>query len=355
MLDAVGAGELPDADEYGDEGRTRSGTSRAPSAGSTCPTSRRSGSETSSRSRAARRSRRARDRRPARRALEGQGHDDRPLGADGRRHADRIPTYPHGFPHDVIDPFMHRRGAACSATSPRRERRSSRSSARSTSAPASGSSTRPRTRCSRSPRTRRRAARGALQACRAAREILTGKHAVGRVIARPFTGTRGTTSARRTGTTSRSSPSAPTIFRSFREAGCEGARRREDQRHLRRAATSTSRYPTKSNIEGIHEDRAAAALNSMTRFVFVEPRRDGLPLGAPQRPRELPSLSPGFRSPAARSARRAPARRPPSSSRPITVAIRRLRRLTTRASTRCCSPTSQEIRGRREKHDGRVR
>ena len=41
---------------------------------------------------------RAGGRRPAARALEGQGHDDRPLGADGRRHADRVPDVPARLP-----------------------------------------------------------------------------------------------------------------------------------------------------------------------------------------------------------------------------------------------------------------
>jgi phosphopentomutase len=43
------------------------------------------------------------------------------------------------------------------------------------------------------------------QGCEIAREILTGKHAVGRVIARPFEGEPETTSGRPTGMTGRSS------------------------------------------------------------------------------------------------------------------------------------------------------
>ena len=43
VLDAVGAGELPDAASFGDEGRTRLATWPAPSEDSTCPRSRRSG------------------------------------------------------------------------------------------------------------------------------------------------------------------------------------------------------------------------------------------------------------------------------------------------------------------------
>ena len=46
--------------------------------------------------------------RAADRALEGQGHDARPLGADGDRHAAGPADISARIPHDVIDPFMHR-------------------------------------------------------------------------------------------------------------------------------------------------------------------------------------------------------------------------------------------------------
>ena len=42
-----------------------------------------------------------------------------------------MPTYPHGFPHDVIDPFMHRTGRGVLGNKPASGRRSSRSWARS--------------------------------------------------------------------------------------------------------------------------------------------------------------------------------------------------------------------------------
>ena len=54
--------------------------------------------------------------------------------------------------------------------------------------------------------------------CRVAREILTGRHAVGRVIARPFVGSPETTSGRRTGTTFARLP-RPNYLTSIREAG----------------------------------------------------------------------------------------------------------------------------------------
>ena len=110
VLDAVGAGELPDAAEYGDEGSNTLGNVARAVGGLDLPASRRSGSATSCRWRAARRSRgRRRWRAGSSSARRGRTRR-RALGADGRRHATAMPTYPHGFPHDVIDPFMHRTG-----------------------------------------------------------------------------------------------------------------------------------------------------------------------------------------------------------------------------------------------------
>ena len=79
---------------------------------------------------------RAGGRRPPARALEGQGHDDRPLGDDGHRHAAGDADVPARLPARRDRPVHapHRR-AACSATSRRPGRRSSRSSARSTRRP----------------------------------------------------------------------------------------------------------------------------------------------------------------------------------------------------------------------------
>ena len=111
VLDAVGAGELPDAADWGDEGSDTLGNVARPSAGSTCPTSRRSGSGTSSRSRAARRSRTHRPSQggcsSARRArTRPPGHWE----LMGVVTPTPFPTYPYGFPDDVIDPFMNRTG-----------------------------------------------------------------------------------------------------------------------------------------------------------------------------------------------------------------------------------------------------
>src|SRR6266545_4246571 len=79
VLDAVGAGELPDAAEYGDEGCP-------PQAGAPAV---------------------------AGRLIERSKGKDTTIGhweLMGVVTPQPMPTYPHGFPHDVIDPFMHRTG-----------------------------------------------------------------------------------------------------------------------------------------------------------------------------------------------------------------------------------------------------
>ena len=72
------------------------------------------------------------------------------------------------------------------------------------------------------------------EACEVAREILTGKHAVGRVIARPFTGEPGNYERTPNRHDFSLEPRRPNYLSLIREAGAHGARRREDRRHLRR-------------------------------------------------------------------------------------------------------------------------
>ena len=100
-----------------------------------------------------------------------------------------MPTYPHGFPHDVIDPFMNRtaRGVlgnkVASGTDIIDELGEEHqqtgkwivyTSADSVFQVAAHEQTIP--------------LEELYEGCRVARELLTGKHAVGRVIARPFVG-----------------------------------------------------------------------------------------------------------------------------------------------------------------------
>ena len=116
-----------------------------------------------------------------------------------------MPTYPHGFPHDVIDPFMHRTARGVLGNRPasgteiiqelgEEHRKTGKwivyTSADSVFQLAAHEDVVP--------------LEELYEACEAAREILTGKDAVGRVIARPFTGEPGSYVAhRRTATTTR--------------------------------------------------------------------------------------------------------------------------------------------------------
>src|SRR4051794_1789118 len=193
VLDAVGAGELPDASEYGDEGSDTLGNVAKVVGGLDLP------------------------------SLEalGLGNIEDLLGCPPQPGAPAItgrlverskgkdtttghwelmgvltptpfPTYPHGFPHDVIDPFMHRTGRgvignkAASGTEIIQELGEEHqktgkwivyTSADSVFQIAAHEETVP--------------LEELYEACRAARGVLTGKHAVGRVIARPFVGEPG--------------------------------------------------------------------------------------------------------------------------------------------------------------------
>ena len=193
VLDAVGAGELPDADQYGDEGsNTLANVAKAvggldlpnmealglgnvePLEG--CPPQ------------------------PGAPAVAGR-LVERSKGKDtttghwemmGVVTAQAFPTYPHGFPHDVIDPFMHRTGRGVLGNKPasgtdiiqelgEEHQKTGKwivyTSADSVFQIAAHEETVPLD--------------DLYEACGIAREILTGKHAVGRVIARPFTGAPG--------------------------------------------------------------------------------------------------------------------------------------------------------------------
>src|SRR2546421_2354729 len=100
-----------------------------------------------------------------------------------------MPTYPHGFPHDVIDPFMHRTARGVLGNKPasgteiiqelgEEHQRTGKwivyTSADSVFQIAAHEDTIP--------------LEELYEGCKVARELLVGKHAVGRVIARPFTG-----------------------------------------------------------------------------------------------------------------------------------------------------------------------
>src|ERR671939_437866 len=193
VLDAVGAGELPDAAEFGDEGsNTLANVARAVG-GLDRPTMEALGLcnvETLEGCRP----------QPGAPAVAGR-LVERSKGKDtttghwelmGVVTAQPFPTYPHGFPHDVVDPFMHRTGRGVLGNKPasgteiiqelgEEHQRTGKwivyTSADSVFQVAAHEETVP--------------LEELYHACRIAREILAGKHAVGRVIARPFTGLPG--------------------------------------------------------------------------------------------------------------------------------------------------------------------
>jgi phosphopentomutase len=254
VLDAVGAGELPDAGEYGDAGsNTLANVAKAvggldlpmmealglgnvePLDG--CPPQ------------------------PGAPAVAGR-LVERSKGKDtttghwelmGVVTAQPFPTYPHGFPHDVIDPFMHRTGRgvlgnkAASGTEIIQELGEEHqqtgkwivyTSADSVFQIAAHEETVP--------------LEELYDACTIAREILAGKHAVGRVIARPFTGSPGNYARTPNRHDYSLEPSRPNYLSLVRAAGktVHGVGKIFD---IFAGCDIDESHPTKSNLEGIEE------------------------------------------------------------------------------------------------------
>src|SRR6187401_523274 len=170
--------------------------------------------------------------------------------------AQAFPTYPQGFPHDVIDPFMHRtsRGVlgnkAASGTEIIQELGEEHqltgkwivyTSADSVFQVAAHEETIP--------------LEELYEGCRIAREILTGKHAVGRVIARPFIGEPGNYERTANRHDFSLEPTRPNYLTLVREAGKEvyGVGKIGDI--FAGKDIDTSR-PTQSNIDGIVQTEA---------------------------------------------------------------------------------------------------
>ncbi len=269
VLDAVGAGELPDAHEYGDEGSDTLGNVARAVGGLDLPN------------------------------LEqlGLGNVEELQGCPPLAHAPAVagrlferskgkdtttghwelmgivtpvamPTYPHGFPFEVIEEFAHRTGRgvlgnkAASGTEIIEElgedhQRTGKwivyTSADSVFQVAAHEETIP--------------LEELYEACKIAREILTGKHAVGRVIARPFVGTPG----HYTRTPNRHDwslkPRQPNYLTLVREAGnpVHGVGKIHD---IFAGVDVDESHPTKSNIEGIQRtERLLQELESGLVFV----------------------------------------------------------------------------------------
>ncbi|MFN2471336.1 MAG: phosphopentomutase [Gaiellaceae bacterium] len=193
VLDAVGAGALPDAADYGDEGSDTLGNVARAVGGLDLPNLEALGLGNVEPLEGC-------PPQPGAPAIAGRLLE-RSKGKDttsghwelmGVVTPQGMPTYPHGFPHGVLDPFMHRTGrgvlgnVAASGTEIIQELGEQHqqtgkwivyTSADSVFQIAAHEETIP--------------LEELYDACRTAREILTGPHAVGRVIARPFEGEPG--------------------------------------------------------------------------------------------------------------------------------------------------------------------
>ena len=164
-----------------------------------------------------------------------------------------FPTYPQGFPHDVIDPFMHRTGRGVLGNKPasgteiiqelgEEHQRTGKwivyTSADSVFQIAAHEETIP--------------LEELYAGCRIAREILSGKHAVGRVIARPFVGEPGNYVRTPNRHDFSLEPRRPNYLTLVREAGktVYGVGKISD---IFAGRDIDDSRPTKSNVEGIQQ------------------------------------------------------------------------------------------------------
>jgi phosphopentomutase len=254
VLDAVGAGELPDAAEYGDEGSNTLANVAKAVGGLDLPTMEALGLGNVEELEGC-------PPQPGAPAVAGR-LVERSKGKDtttghwelmGVVTAQPFPTYPHGFPHDVIDPFMHRTGRgvlgnkAASGTEIIQELGEEHqetgkwivyTSADSVFQIAAHEETVP--------------LEELYEACRIAREVLTGKHAVGRVIARPFIGTPGNYVRTPNRHDYSLEPQRPNYLSLVRDAGftVHGVGKISD---IFAGCDIDESHPTKSNLEGIEQ------------------------------------------------------------------------------------------------------
>jgi phosphopentomutase len=252
VLDAVGAGALPDAAEFGDEGSDTLGNVARAVGGLDLPNLEALGLGNVEPLEGC-------PPQPGAPAVAGRLFE-RSKGKDttlghwelmGIVTPQPLPTYPHGFPHDVIDPFMHRtaRGVLgnrpASGTEIIQELGEEHqltgkwivyTSADSVFQIAAHEETIP--------------LEELYDGCRIAREILTGKHAVGRVIARPFIGEPGNYERTPNRHDFSLEPRRPNYLTMLREAGVvvHGVGKIGD---IFAGQDIDESHPTKSNVEGI--------------------------------------------------------------------------------------------------------
>jgi phosphopentomutase len=253
VLDAVGAGELPDAAEYGDEGSDTLGNVARAVGGLDLPSLEALGLGNVAPLEGC-------PPQPGAPAVAGRLRE-RSKGKDttaghwelmGVVTAQPFPTYPHGFPHDVIDPFMHRTGRGVLGNKPasgteiiqelgEEHQQTGKwivyTSADSVFQLAAHEETIPLDEL--------------YDACKIAREeILVGKHAVGRVIARPFLGEPENYVRTPNRHDFSLEPRRPNFLSLMREAGVRvhGVGKIHD---IFAGCDIDESHPTKSNVEGI--------------------------------------------------------------------------------------------------------
>ena len=269
VLDAVGAGELPDAAEYGDEGSDTLGNVARAVGGLDLPNLEALGLGNVADLQGC--PPQAGAPAVAGRLFERSKGKDTTTGhweLMGVVTPVAFPTYPHGFPDDVIDPFMNRTGRgvlgnkAASGTEIIQElgeehQRTGKwivyTSADSVFQIAAHEETIP--------------LEELYDGCRTAREILSGRHAVGRVIARPFTGSPGAYTRTANRHDFSLEPRRPNYLSAIREAGhtVYGVGKISD---IFAGCDIDESFPTKSNVEGIN--RTISLLESIEEgFVFV--------------------------------------------------------------------------------------
>jgi phosphopentomutase len=262
VLDAVGAGELPDAASYGDEGSNTLGNVASAVGGLDLPSLEALGLGNVMPLEGC-------PPQPGAPAVAGRLFE-RSKGKDtttghwelmGVVTPQAMPTYPHGFPHDVIDPFMNRtaRGVLGNKVASGTEiidelgeehQETGKwivyTSADSVFQIAAHEDTIP--------------LEELYDACRIAREILTGKHAVGRVIARPFIGEPGNYERTANRHDFSLEPRRPNYLSLVRDSGQKVHAVGKISDIFAGCDIDESR-PTKSNVDGINQ--TVALLNEI--------------------------------------------------------------------------------------------
>jgi phosphopentomutase len=270
VLDAVGAGELPDAGEYGDEGSNTLGNVAKAVGGLDLPNMEALGLGNVEPLEGC-------PPQPGAPAVAGR-LVERSKGKDtttghwemmGVVTAQAFPLYPHGFPHDVIDPFMHKTGRGVLGNKPAsgteiiQELGEEHQETGKWIVYTSGDSV-----FQIAAHVDTIPLEELYEASRAARELLTGKHAVGRVIARPFSGEPGNY-VRLGGDRHDFSlePRRPNYLTLMRESGAtvHGVGKISD---IFAGCDIDESHPTKSNIDGIQQtEKLLQELDE--GFVFV--------------------------------------------------------------------------------------